>query len=175
MFGRFCLPLLLLASAASAAPDAGSPVPQDRLDAAARLLTAMQYDQLMDATTGRLIAELQRALPAQMEAQSDQALPDDLKQKLAQVTADFMRQQMAANRPEMRKSTMLIYAHHFTADELDHLARLQSDPVLQKMQKELPAIAAETVAFTQAEMQRDTPRLVQQLKAVIAEYFRAKS
>jgi len=172
VIAAFLIAVSGVASAQSA--DRGG-IPQERIAAATRLLTVMYYDEVMDQTVSKLITQAQQTLPAQIEAQTEQQLPDELKQRIAQVTADYLRRKFADNRPEMRQSTILIYAHHFTTAELDHLAQLQSDPVMAEMQRELPAIMTEISAFTQAETQRDMPELVTQLKNVIADYQRTKS
>jgi hypothetical protein len=174
---RFLVAALLVVEcgAAKAQTPGTAGISQDRIAAATRLLAAMHYDELMDQTVSKLIAQAQQMLPGQLEAQTQQQLPDELKQRVAQATADYLRRKFADNRPEMRQSTILIYAHHFTTAELDHLAQLQSDPVMAKMQRELPAIMTEISTFTQAETQRDMPELVAQLKAVIQDYLHTKS
>lgn len=181
---RHSLPILLAALAASplsaAAPATPAQAPvSPRVDPAAvaaanRLLDAMNYDQLIDRTMNAVIAESERTIPQKLEAASGTALPEDLKAKLTGVISDFMRRLATANRAEMRQGTALIYARHFTATEIDHMIELQRDPVLMKMQSELPQIMTESMALTQASLDRETPRMMEQLKSVIEEYERSK-
>ena len=180
---RHSIPILLAALAASplsAAPAAPPQAPASpRLDPAAvaaanRLLDAMNYDQLVDRTMNAMIAEAERTIPQKLEAASGTAIPDDLKAKLTTVISDFMHRLATANRAEMREGTALIYARHFTASEIDHMIELQHDPVMLKMQAELPQIMAESLALSQASLDRETPRMMEQLKSVIEEYERNK-
>ena len=94
--------------------------------------------------------------------------------KLTTVISDFMHRLATANRAEMREGTALIYARHFTASEIDHMIELQHDPVMLKMQAELPQIMAESLALSQASLDRETPRMMEQLKTIIEEYERNK-
>ena len=181
---RHSTPILLAALAASplsaaapAAPPRASVSP--RVDPAAvaaanRLLDAMNYDQLIDRTMNAMIAEAERTIPQKLEAASGTALPNDLKAKLMSVISEFMHRLATAHRPEMRQGTALIYARHFTATEIDHMIELQHDPVLVKMQAELPQIMAESMALSQASLDQETPRMMEQLKAVIEGYERNK-
>jgi hypothetical protein len=74
----------------------------------------------------------------------------------------------------MRQGTALIYVRHFSATEIDHMIELQHDPVLVKMQAELPQIMTESMALSQASLDQETPRMMEQLKAVIEGYERNK-
>ena len=182
---RHSIPILLAVLAVSPLSAAAAPraPPQTtaspRVDPAAvaaanRLLDAMNYDQLVDRTMNAMIAEAERTVPQKLEAVSGTALPADLKAKLTTVISDFMRRLATANRAEMRQGTALIYARHFTASEINHMIELQRDPVLVKMQVELPQIMTESMALSQASLEQETPRMMEQLKAVIEEYERNK-
>jgi hypothetical protein len=54
------------------------------------------------------------------------------------------------------------------------MIELQHDPVLVKMQAELPQIMTESMALSQASLDQETPRMMEQLKAVIEGYERNK-
>jgi len=76
--------------------------------------------------------------------------------------------------PELKRGTALIYATHFTVPELRHLAELQSDPVLVKMQQELPQIAADNMALTQSVISQESDKVRDEVLAVVQEYLRTK-
>jgi hypothetical protein len=161
--------LLLFAPIAAGAQTSGLPS-QDRVAAAERVLEAMNYDAVQEQTIASFIADAERSLPARLEAAADSPIPAELKVRLSGTIAKAVRRSFEANKAESRKAVVLIYAHHFTTEELDHLAQLQKDPVLVKMQREMPAIMTESVAVITAQVQRDMPKLVEELKQVIAEH-----
>lgn len=164
----------LLAPLAAAAAQSVGPA-ADRIAAAERLLEAMNYDELQDRVMRTYIADAEKNLPNQLEAASEQPIPDELKARLSQTIANAVKRSFAANRAESRKAVVLIYAHHFTAEELDHLAQLQKDPVLVKMQAEMPKIVSESTAVINAQVQRDMPKLIEEVKQVVAEYAQGRT
>jgi hypothetical protein len=179
------LPYLLFA-AALAAPATSSPPPRQapaivsvvrlapdaaQLAAAERLLQALHYDKIVDRTTDALVADAQKSFPDQLEQRLGKAVPKELKDKLFAAIASSMRGAMSNNRVEMRRGAALIYASRFTAAELDHLAELQKDPVLVKMQAELPGIAAESTALGRAAVERELPRMTANIEQAVKDYY----
>lgn len=169
---RLVAVLLLMAAPLGANAQTTVMPSQERIAAAERLLDAMHYDALQQRLIATLVAEAEKNIPERMQAGMDAPLPDELKARLAKTVSEAMRRNLAANRSETRRAAVLIYAHHFTAAELARLAELQKEPVLVKMQAEMPSIMAKTMAVSNAQMQRDMPQLIEELKAVIAEYKR---
>jgi len=155
------------AAAPVAAPDAA------RMAAAEKLLDKMHYDQLTDRTVEAMIADAQKAFPAQLEARMGQALPAELKDKLFAVIAASLRRAMTQNRGNMRRGTVMIYASRFTAPELAHMIQLQDDPVMVKMQAELPQIMAESAALGSAAVQSEMPRMAKDIEQIVKEYLAA--
>jgi len=74
----------------------------------------------------------------------------------------------------LKRGTALIYAKHFTAAELERLAKLQSEPVLVKMQTEMPQIATESMALSQAMAASGNATLQARIKAAVEDYYRSK-
>ena len=157
------------ALAAPAAPDVA------RTEAAEKLLDAMNYDRLVDRTIDAMIADAEKNFPAQMEARVGQPLPVDLKDKLFAVIAKSIRRAMADNRANIRRGTAMIYTSRFTAAEIEHLVELQKDPVMVKMQAELPQIMAESAALGRAAVEGEMPRMQTDLEQVVKDYFAANS
>lgn len=169
-------PLTPLAAAPPTTVVAVSPPQVDpaAIAAANRLLDAMDYDRLLDRTTSAAIAEAEKSIPARLEAASPQPIPDDLKAKLSTLIVNFMRRSASANRADVRKGVVLIYARHFTVAEIDHMVEMMHDPVMVKMQAQMPQIIVESMALGQASMNREMPRMMEELKAVIEDYVRNK-
>ena len=78
----------------------------------------------------------------------------------------------AENMPNLRKGTALIYASRFSAVEIEQLTVLQRDPLMVKMQREMPQIMAETIALSQAMVRREMPRLVEEIKAIVEDHIK---
>ena len=159
---------LSLAAPAMAAPSAPDPA---RMAAADKLLDAMHYDSLIERTTSAYIADAEKTFPAQLEQKIGQPLPAELKDKLFAVIASTIRKSIDENRTELRRGTAMIYASRFTAAEIEHLIRLQGDPVMIKMQQELPQIMTESVALGHAAIQRELPGLASSIEQVVKDYY----
>jgi hypothetical protein len=164
-----CMTAPVLAAQA-AAPAQSAPDPA-RLAAADRLLDAMHYDSLIDRTTSAYIAEAEKTFPGQLEQKLGKPLPADLKDQLFAVIASSIRHAMTDNRAQLRRGTAMIYASRFTPAEIDHLIVLQGDPVMIKMQQELPQIMTESVALGEAAMQREMPKLATSIEQVVKDYY----
>jgi hypothetical protein len=159
---------LSLAAPAMAAPSAPDPA---RMAAADKLLDAMHYDSLIERTSSAYIAEAKKTFPAQLEQRLGQQLPKELKDKLFAVIAQTIRKSVDENRVELRRGTAMIYASRFTTAEIEHLTRLQSDPVMVKMQQEMPQIVTESAALGQAALQRELPGLTSSIEQVVKDYY----
>jgi hypothetical protein len=159
---------LCAATPAIAAPSGPDPA---RMAAADRLLDAMHYDSLIERTTSAYIAEAEKTFPAQLEQKIGQPIPAELKDKLFAVIVSTIRKSIDENRAELRRGTAMIYASRFTTAEIERLIQLQSDPVMIKMQQELPQIMTESVALGRAAMQRELPGLASSIEQVVKDYY----
>jgi hypothetical protein len=161
---------LLAATPALAAPNDGDA----RMAAAERLLTAMKYDSQIDRTIDAIVAEVERTIDVELNKKLPEPLPPEVLAKIKALTDAHMRQTFADHRLEVRRGTALIYARHFTVAELDHMAALQSDPVMVKMQAEIPQIMAETMALSQAMIAGGQEQLQADVRAVVEDYLSNK-
>jgi len=163
----FLLGSLALAFAAplQAAPDAA------RIAAAGRLLDSMKYEETMDRTMEAMIAEQKRAFPQQLERLMGAAPPAELVTKVQQAIETHVRVAFARNRIKNREGTALIYASHFTADELDRLAKIQGEPVMAKMRSELPQITTESMALAMAGLQSEEAEMRKDVEKIVRDYL----
>ena len=175
---------LILVAAISGAGPVWAATPQtppdpDRIAAAERLLAALNYDALIDRMTEAMIAESEKSMPDQLarmaEALGKDPPPPELLAKVQSRVSKAFRDTMRENRSELRRGTALIYASRFTAAEIDHIAELQKDPVMIKMQAELPAISAEGTALGRAAFTQKMPEVMKDIEALVEEYYRGKS
>lgn len=162
------LALAAMAPPGSAGPDKG------RIAAAGRLLDAMHFEETMDRTVDALIAEQKRAFPQQLERILGTAPPAELVAKVQQAVETHIRVAFARNRAKNREGTALIYAKHFTAAELDRLARFQSDPVMAKMRAELPTITAESMALAMAGVQSSEGEMRRDIEKIVKDYLESR-
>jgi hypothetical protein len=153
-------------------PPVATPAKPDpaRIAAADRLLAAMHYDSLLQRSLDQLIADGRKSMPGQLTEMVNDSLPPELIGKVQDITEAHIRKTFAEHGAEMKHGAALIYASHFTVAELDHLVQLQSDPVMVKMQSELPKIAAESVALSRAAFIKDMPALIADLKTLVETY-----
>jgi hypothetical protein len=162
---------LCVSGPALADPASSDPV---RIAAAQRLLDAMHYDSLIDRTLDAVVAETQRTIAARLNQGLDQPVPADLMMKIQTIAESHLRHAIGDHRSELRRGTALIYARHFTTDELDRLAILQSDPAMAKMQAELPQITAESMALSRGLVDSAKAGLEEELKAAVLNYLQHK-
>lgn len=156
---------LAFAAPLHAAPDAA------RIAAAGRLLDAMQYEQTMDRTVDALIAEQKRVFPQMIERRIGSAAPPELTAKVQQAIETHVRVAFARNRAKNREGTALIYASHFSAAELDRLAKIQAEPVMAKMRVEMPQITAESMSLGLAGVQSEEAELRKDIEQIVRDYM----
>lgn len=145
--------------------------------AAERLMDAMNYDKLMDRAIDAMVEQMKQSLPEQLDKiaeQSQTELPADFKEKLIALTMDSLGRVTKGNRVALRHETALIYARHFSVAEIDRMTEIQKDPVMRKMQAELPQIMAESVAMSQNLMAGEMPHMLEGIKKMVADYVAQK-
>jgi hypothetical protein len=162
-----CLGLSAPAPAAPASPDPA------RIAAAEKLMDAMHYDTQIDRTLEAIIVEVEKQVGAGLSANLADA-PPELIARIKAITGSQMRDTFHEHHDELKRGTALIYAKHFTAAELERLAKLQSEPVLVKMQTEMPQIATESMALSQAMAASGNATLQARIKAAVEDYYRSK-
>ena len=164
---RHSLAFLIPAAILAVSPAAADPVQPARLEAAERLLVAVDFDVMMDKVLQQLADQMKKTLPAQINAKLDTPLPDELMQQIVAITEAHMRESFAQNGKDLRRGTALIYASHFTQPELDRLVELQSDPVMKKFQARTPELMAQALTLGQGLAERHRPKLESAIKAAV--------
>ena len=160
--------LLLVPVPAAAAPSA------EQIAAAERLLKAQDYDTTIDHTMNVMVEEMKRSFPQRMNANQPEPLAPEFIARLEEMVERHLRVHFAKNRAKMKRATALIYADHFSVAELDRLAAIQGDPVMRKMQREAPKIAADTMGLAQAAWAEAEPALRVEIEAAAREYLKSK-
>lgn len=173
---RYLLALASVAAFCTTVPASaeGTTADASRLTAASKLLEAMHYDTLIDRTLDAIVAESQRAVAANLNQGVDEPLPASLIAKIQGIVENHIRQAIGDHRADLKRGTALIYARHFTTEELGRLAQLQADPVMAKMQAETPAIAAETMALSNGLVAGARGAVEEEVKAAVVEYLETK-
>ena len=173
---KYLSALACIAAACTAVPASaeGTAADAPRLAAASKLLEAMHYDTLIDRTLDAIVSESQRAIATKLNESADEPLPASLVTQIQGIVESHIRQAIGDHRADLKRGTALIYARHFTAEELGRLAQLQADPVMARMQAETPAIAAETMALTNGLVANARGNVEEEVKAAVVEYLQTK-
>lgn len=175
-------PLIVVTLAAAAVPaaaqtEAKPAVPEvkaqgiepARIAAAERVLDAMNYDAVTEKTVDALATEGHRQIMGQLQGNPNLSLSRSKIDRLSSTIAEFMRSTISKHKTSLRRGTALIYARHFSVEELDRLAVLQRDPLMQKFQTELPQISAELMAMSNAMMAAEQPKLRAAIQQILQE------
>ncbi|HEY4071347.1 MAG TPA: DUF2059 domain-containing protein [Sphingomicrobium sp.] len=174
-FSSGAIVALLIASPSLAQQPAAHAPDAARITAAEAYLNAIHYDQQVSRVVDAIIAQIDHSLDTQLSADPSDKLPDDLVKRIKGIAASHMHRTFAEHGAELKRGTALIYASHFTVPELQHLAQLQSDPVIARMQEELPQIAADTMALTQNLAQQEGQSVQDEVKTAVEDYLAHKS
>jgi len=166
--------LLFASSAAAQHPVRSAPDPA-RVAAAGAYLDAMHYDRQIGRTVDAIVAQISRSLDAELSADPSVKLPPELIAKVKNIAATHIRSAFAEHGAELKRGTALIYASHFTVPELQHLAQLQSDPVIARMQEEMPQIAADTMALMQDMARQESEKVRDEVTIAVKDYLAHKS
>ncbi len=161
--------LALLLAAAPAAPD---PAADPRaLAAADKLMDATTYDKLMDDTVETMIAGQRAGMADRLR----QSMGDQVDEELIAKVGTFIEQEIRAmfreNKAPLRKAYALLYAKNFTAEELERLTVLQSDPVMQKSLKVLPGMMNELMTLMRGITDKRRDGMEERLHDLIAKHM----
>jgi hypothetical protein len=160
-------------TAAPAAPSATSHVDPAALKAADRLLTAMNYDRMMERTCTAMVAQMGPMMKASIERETGEKVDDALIKRITDVQSDFMHEALV-NSPQLRRAVATIYARHFTPAELDRLSELYKDPVMRKWTEVTPDASAEMLPLITGVMESRRSALEERIKAVVTDYLAQK-
>lgn len=163
----------------ASSPALAQELPRTRVDpariaAAQALLDAMHYDRQIERTVDAIIVEVDRSIDKDLSAELSEKLPPELVTRIKGIAETHMHGLFKEHGAELKRGTALIYASHFTVPELHHLAELQSDPVLVKMQDQLPKIAADNMALTQAVISKESDKVREEVIAAVQDYLQKK-
>src|SRR5690349_5459939 len=165
---------LVLSSPAVAQEPPRTAVDPSRIAAAEALLDAMHYDRQIQRTLDAIIVEVDRSIDKDLTEGMAEKLPPELITRIKGIAETHMHGMFEEHGAELKRGTALIYATHFTVPELRHLAELQSDPVLVKMQDQLPKIAADNMALTQAVISQESDKVREEVIAAVQDYLQKK-
>lgn len=167
------LTLLLAAAPVTSPPPPAPAIPVSKLDpgaiaAAGRVLDAMGYEAMMDSMTEKFSAQFGPEMTRSLEERTGAPANPQLIEKLAAAQGRFLRD--FATDPKLRAATELLYARHFSVDELDRMAVLLADPVMQKWNKRTPAVMADFLPLVMRQLATRRPDLEAEIGAIIADY-----
>ncbi len=172
-----CCALCVSGGTAAAAPSPPAPpiasVPNANpasLAAAHRLLDAMGYEDLMRRTTQSMVAPMKADIKRRLEEKLERPVDDSLIVELSAVADRFMKARLV-DEPKLRSATALLYARHYSAADLDHMAVLYRDPVMQRFNRQLPALMAEFMPLITGMLDQHRGTLELEMTTVIRDYL----
>jgi uncharacterized protein len=152
---------------------AGASEPIDAVKEAAlnRLLDAMEFEKTMQQTMNAMKSAMpqQMASGARMAIEASATSAESKREALAKLdkempaTSAMLMDKFLGKEflDDVQKTTIQIYAKHFTTAEIDELAMFYRSPIGKKMMSKLPAITQESMQATMQQMQKRMP-LIQQ-------------
>jgi hypothetical protein len=153
--------------AAEKAPDAAA------IAAAERLLTAMDYDRLMERTADAMVGQIGPALKKSLEQEIGGPVDDELIKRLTTLQSEFLHATLV-NEPNLRRAMAIIYARHFEAAELDRLAELYKDPVMSKWTEVAPALMSDVLPLMLDITGSHRADLIAKAKKITEDYYAEK-
>lgn len=156
---RLALALTLVSSLAAALPAAAQDTPEARL-AAARAHTALVLQDLD-------IADVVRTMYAPLLDQLRSAGRAPTEDQLARLDALY-QETMAAPLLEILGRQDQVMAEIFTLEEIEALAAFYASPVGRQVMTKLPRLIEAQQPEIMAMVQREVPRLIPQIQAILA-------
>ena len=162
------IPLALAFAVAPASAQTGDRLAA--LAAARNLLVATDFERQMEQTGMAMAATAFEHNVAEQESKLGITMPADLKQQLRHV----VNEQLAAMLADMKLTALddaaQIYADYFSAAELQHLAVLQTDPVMRKAQNVLPQMMPRLAQIGFKAASQHKPALEAKIKQAVEEW-----
>jgi hypothetical protein len=143
------------------------------LEAADRMLTAMDYDRMMERTCDAMVAQMGPMFKKSLEAKTGESVDDALVKRLIEIESEFLRGALLDS-PNVRKAIATLYANAFSAAELNHLAELYRDPVMRKWTEVAPDMTAQTLPLIQGIVESHRDELEQKLVTAVTDYYATK-
>jgi hypothetical protein len=168
----------------AAAPPAALPPPVVRLpspparpavDAAAMaearaLLHDMDFDRQMESTARQAAESTFDTMLRELQAHYGGEVPAELRSRVHAVLMENVTQLIAEMRPTALDDAARVYARYFTADELREIRRIQTEPVMLKVQQLTPRILPELMQIGVAVSARHMPELTEALRRVVEQW-----
>ncbi len=101
-------------------------------------MDATGYSRLMADTIETLINGQRAAIAANLREKMGEEVDDELIGKVGVFLEGEIRDMFRENDRPLRAAYATLYASYFTAEELDRLAIMQADPLMQKSVKIMP-------------------------------------
>lgn len=149
----------------AAAPTGGGGA--DALPAAREMLRATNFEQQLPAITERLTQVMLTQIIAQGRA-SGRPITPRMEAELRRIITEENRTTMTQASATMVEDAARVYARYFTADELRELQRIQTAPVMQKMQRVAPQFSAELAQIGMAAASRRQPEVQRRVMEAMA-------
>ncbi|KRB85607.1 hypothetical protein ASE00_02115 [Sphingomonas sp. Root710] len=152
-----------------------SPVLAQATPDAARLAAARDFIQVSDIraqmkATGPRLAE---AMGRQMRQMfQDNAVPEGLNTELTAAMQAYVASMDSVFTPAVIDKFALIYAQHFTTEELRRVIALMNDPVMVRMRAETPAIATEMMPIMFEVMQPRQQQFQQKVMQIVTDWIK---
>jgi len=172
----------LLACAAPAMAGQAAPAPpapaqdepdREAVEAARALLTEGDFENQMEAVARQSSEASFTTLLREIETQNGTDLPADLEARFREIMSRHVEALIAEMRTSGLDQAARVYARYFTAAEIRELQRLQSHPVLQKMQRLGPQFLGELNQIGLAMSARRVPTMIAEVLAAVEDWHRS--
>ena len=162
----------LLAQGSDPSPPPSAQPDAEALAAARELLRSGNYEAQMAATARQSAESSFATVMQEMESQYQVDVPADLEAEVRAIMQRHVDSMISELRATSLDDIARIYARYFTADELRELQRLQSHPVLVKMQRVGPQFIAELTQIGMAASARRVPAMNREVQAAFEAWRR---
>jgi hypothetical protein len=156
----------------SATPSSPSEPAADALEAARQLLRSVNYNDQLAATARQSADASFEAVTRELAQHFQTEFPPELMAQFRTIMRENVEQLIADMQPTALEDAARVYARYFTAAEIMELQRLQSHPVLVKMQRIAPQFTADLARIGIEASARRMPQIVERMRAVVEEWQR---
>ena len=139
----------------------------DAVAAARELIRATNFEQQLPAMTDQMTTVILNQMMTQARAEGRPLTPR-MEAELRRVIMEENRTTMTGARTQMAEDAAQIYARYFTADEIRELQRLQTSPVMQKMQRVAPQFMSEMAQMGMRATAARQPEIRQRVMETLA-------
>jgi hypothetical protein len=146
----------------AAAQDGGS----DAVAAARELLRATHFEQQLPAMTDQMTGVIMNQMIAESRTEGRPLTPR-MEAELRRIILEENLRTMNGARQTLAEEAAQVYARYFTADEIRELQRLQTSPVMQKMQRIAPQFMGEMVQMGMRASAARQPEIRQRVLAAL--------